>query len=64
MVETAVREAMAQGALLALLFAWNDHQPAGVKADRVTVTLHIDDGVTYSQVSYWAGDHEIGGEGF
>lgn len=64
MVETAVREAMAQGALLALLFAWNEHQPAGVKADRVTVTLHIDDGVTYSQVSYWAVDHEIGGEGF
>ena len=64
MVETAVREAMAQGALLALLFAWNEHQPSGVKADRVTVTLHIDDGVTYSQVSYWAGDHEIGGEGF
>jgi len=63
-METAAREAMAQGALLALLFAWNEHQPPGVKADRVTVTLHIDDGVTYSQVSYWAGDHEIGGEGF
>ena len=63
-METAVREAMVQGALLALLFAWNEHQPPGVKADRVTVTLHIDDGGTYSEVAYWAGDHAIGGEGF
>ena len=63
-MENAVREAMAQGALLALLFAWNEHQPPGIKADRVTVTLHIDDGVTYSEVTYWVGDRAIGGEVF
>lgn len=63
-MEAAAREAMAQGALLALLFSWNERHPKGEKADRVTVTLHIDDGVTYSEVTYWAGDHAIGGEGF
>lgn len=62
-MENAAREAMAQGALLALLFAWNEDHP-GVKADRVTVTLHIDGGVSYSEVTYWAGDHALGGEGF
>ena len=64
-METSAREAMAQGALLALLFAWNEHQPPGVKADRVTVTLHVDtDLVSYSEATFWAGDHAIGGEGF
>lgn len=64
-METAAREAMAEGALLALLFAWNGTQNPVSRADRVTVTLHLgDDGVVYSDVTYWAGETPVGGEGF
>lgn len=62
-METAAREAMAQGALLALLFQWNEDSK-GMHADRVTVTLHIDGGVTFSEATYWSGDVALGGEGF
>lgn len=59
------REAMAEGALLALLFAWNGTQVPTSRADRVTVTLHLgDDGIVYSDATYWAGEHPVGGEGF
>ena len=63
-MDIAPREAMAEGALLALLFAWNGRQNPASRADRVTVTLHIDDGVTYCDATYWAEDNPVGGEGF
>lgn len=62
-MESAAREAMVQGALLALLFQFNGNN--SVKADRVTCTLGLDDICgTYCDVTYWAGDVPIGGEGF
>lgn len=63
-MDNAAREAMAEGALLALLFAFNSHQSAA-RADRITVSLIIgDDGIAYTDVSYWAGDFPLGGQGF
>lgn len=62
-METAAREAMAQGALLALLFQWNETHK-GMRADRVTVSLSIFDGVTFADVTYWNGEVPVGGEGF
>ncbi|XJC77407.1 hypothetical protein ACHFCA_14960 [Delftia tsuruhatensis] len=45
-------------------FFFNSHQSAA-KADRVTVSLTIgDDGVVYTDASYWAGDVPLGGQGF
>lgn len=64
-MDTAAREAMAEGALLALLFCFNSHHQSAAKADRVTVSLTIgDDGVVYTDASYWAGDVPLGGQGF
>lgn len=64
-MDNAAREAMAEGALLALLFQFNSCRSAGAKADRVTVSLSLgDDGIAYSDVTYWAGDVPLGGEGF
>lgn len=62
-METTAREAMVQGALLALLFHFNEHR-SDVKADRVTVTLHVDGCISFADVTYWAGDVVICGEGF
>lgn len=62
-MDNAAREAMAEGALLALLFCFNSHHQ--VKADRVTVSLTVgDDGVVYTDATYWAGDVPLGGQGF
>lgn len=62
-MESTAREAMVQGALLALLFHFNEAR-SEVKADRVTVSLHVDGCMSYADVTYWAGDVAIQGEGF
>lgn len=63
-MDNAAREAMAEGALLALLFCFNTHRSAA-KADRVTVSLNLgDDGMVYTEATYWAGDVPLGGQGF
>lgn len=62
-MEHAAREAMAEAALLSLLAQFNGTHD--VKADRVTVSLTTgSDGACFCDVTYWAGDVPIGGEGF
>lgn len=62
-MEHAVREAMAEGALLSLLAQFNGTHDQ--KADRVTVSLTTGaDGGCFTDATYWAGDVPVGGEGF
>lgn len=62
-MEHAAREAMAEGALLSLLANFNGSHD--LKADRVTVSLTTgQDGGCFTEVTYWAGEVPIAGEGF
>lgn len=59
------REAMAEGALLALLFHFNS-EPHKIRADRVTVSTSVDfeSADAFTDVTFWAGDIPVGGGGF